>query len=226
MGDAAEHPSAMPLVFLHNFYFVRKSHTDIEISIDGKQHHPDELPLPMDFTKMYFTRYSPQPLIATLNPAHNGKISPIDLTPAVEKISLDDYDFYLKWKDQQPFIKRIIRKNEVHSVTLDFKNPFPDINSLENDIKLKGIFTIEAHPSTGYIKGEYILEKKDNHIALKMIPSKGWKPRHAKFSLFILYSVAKIFKKWPSTYEWKADISQENGEFYYMKSGWKRVNRK
>jgi hypothetical protein len=77
MGDAAEKPSSLPLVFLHDFYFVRKNGTEIEIIIDGRKHKPDELPFPMDLTKMYFTRYSPEPLIVILNKAFSGKISPI-----------------------------------------------------------------------------------------------------------------------------------------------------
>ena len=69
MGSVAENPSAMPLVLLHDFYFVRKKHTEVLVSIAGTEHKPDELPVPMDGRKMYFMRYSPEPLIATLNPA-------------------------------------------------------------------------------------------------------------------------------------------------------------
>jgi hypothetical protein len=47
MGAAAESPSAMPLVLLHDFYFVRKKHSKIEVSINGKQHQIDDLPMPL-----------------------------------------------------------------------------------------------------------------------------------------------------------------------------------
>ncbi|MDR5659886.1 hypothetical protein RH915_10335 [Serpentinicella sp. ANB-PHB4] len=79
MGAAAENPSSIPLVMLHDFYFVRKNHTNIEIIIDGRKHQPDELPLPMDWMKMLFTRYSPKPLIVTLNPAVNNPLIPLEV---------------------------------------------------------------------------------------------------------------------------------------------------
>ncbi len=72
MGDAAKNPPAMPSVLLYEFYFVRKRNTEFHVSIDEKTHQPDGLPVPMDWTSMYFTRYSPQPFIATLNPAFDG----------------------------------------------------------------------------------------------------------------------------------------------------------
>ena len=74
MGDAAENPSAMPLVLLHDFYFVRRKETEAEVSINGKQHQIDNLPVPMDGTRMTFIRYSPRPLIATCNPGFDGEL--------------------------------------------------------------------------------------------------------------------------------------------------------
>ncbi len=72
MGNAAENPSALPLILLHDFYFVRRKDTKIYIKINGKLHKPDKLPLPLNASKMYFTRYCPDPLIVTLNPAYNN----------------------------------------------------------------------------------------------------------------------------------------------------------
>ena len=69
MGHAAESPSALPLVILHDFYFVRKKHTEISISIGDRLHRHDILPIRMDGTKMTFLRYSPDLYVAGINPA-------------------------------------------------------------------------------------------------------------------------------------------------------------
>jgi len=37
-----------------------------------------------------------------------------------------------------------------------------------------------------------------------------------------LKKIAKVFKKWPSTYEWTATISIKNDQFF-MKSQWNRI---
>jgi hypothetical protein len=59
----------MPLIFLYQFYFVRRKETVIEFTFNGKVHHTDTLPLPIDGTSTLFTRYSPKSLIVSLNPA-------------------------------------------------------------------------------------------------------------------------------------------------------------
>jgi len=223
MGDAAENPSAMPLVLLHDFYFVRKKQTGIEVSIAGKQHQVDVLPIPMDWTKMYFTRYSPKPLIATLNPAFDGELPAMEVKAGEKRINSGGHDVELEWKNGKASINRITRNNEIHPVGLHFKDPFPDIHSLANNSSLKGKFEIEAHPSTGRIIGHYTVDKVDGQIKIVMVPSTGWKPQPNKFSLRFLYTVAKIFKKWPTTYEWTAYIQQRDDGPSLMRSGWERI---
>ena len=225
MGAAAESPSAMPLVLLHNFYFVRKQHSQIEVAINGKLHQIDDLPmpLPIDGTKMTFTRYSPEPLIATLNPAFDGKILCINVESGMQLHKDGNIDYYLAWDGNTPSIKRITFNNETHPVELRFTTPFPDINSLGNNTCLKGQFEVEAHPTTGRIIGHYAIEKADERITIVMIPSKGWKPRPTKFSLRLLYTLGKTFKKWPTTYKWTANIQQNPNGSYFMKSDWERI---
>jgi len=223
MGAAAENPSAMPLVLLHDFYFVRKKHTVMEVSIDGKQHKPDQLPIPMDWTKMSFIRYSPLPLIATLNPAYDGELTYIDVEKGEKNIRSGDYIFEFEWKDDLPSIRRIVRNNQTHPIELRFTSGFPDIKSLSDNVSLSGKFEIEGHPSTGKIIGEYTVGKKDDRITITMHPSKGWKPRPTKLSLRFLYTVAKIFRQWPTTYEWTAHIHEGDDGRYNMKSNWVRI---
>ena len=225
MGDAAESPSAMPLVLLHDFYFVRKKNSQIQITIDGKQHQFDDLPmpLPIDGTKMTFTRYSPEPLIATFNPAFEGEIPVVNIETGVQQHSQGNLDYFLAWDGNNPFIKRITFNNDTHPVELRFTTPFPNIHSLGNNTRLKGQFEIEAHTTTGRIIGHYIIEKSDGFITIVMIPSKGWKPRPTKFSLRLLYNLGKTFKKWPTTYKWTANIQQNAHGSYFMKSAWVRI---
>ncbi|MDR4988931.1 MAG: hypothetical protein RG741_08870 [Bacteroidales bacterium] len=84
------------------------------------------------------------------------------------------------------------------------------------------VFFIRAHPSTGRISGRYAVEMMDEKITVVMIPDKGWRPRPNKLSLRFLYTVARIFKQWPKTYEWTAHIEKDNQDFR-MTSAWKRI---
>ena len=222
MGDAVENPSSMPLVILQDFYFVRRKHSEIELSINGRQHHIDNLPIPIDRTKMTFIRYSPKPLIVTLNPAFSGTLSDISIDINQETVLSDNYEIALEWKENKAFIKSIEKKNEIYPVRMIFKNAFPNIAEMENSAEFKGSFLIESHPSTGKVKGVYNIQKTNNEISVSFLPSKGWKPKHSKFSLRFLYTVARVFKKWPATYEWTATI-HEKDNLYFMDSQWNRI---
>ncbi len=223
MGDAAESPSAMPLVLLHDFYFVRKKHTEAVVLINDKQHQIDHLPVPIDRTRMTFVRYSPKPLIATFNPAFDGKLPYIEVFAGAEKVLSGGNDVLLVWKEGKPYIRSISFNNETHPVELRFKDPFPDILTLQDNTSLQGRFEIEADRSTGRIAGHYKVDKQGGQTSIVLIPSGGWKPRPNKLSLRFLYTVAGVFKKWPATYQWTATVRDQDDGSHHMVSGWKRI---
>jgi len=222
MGAAAENPSALPLIFLHDFYFVRKKHTEIEISIAGNFHKPDELPIPMDFRKMLFARYSPEPLIATLNPAFEGKLVEIEIIENSSVVTIGSETIELAWSAGSPAIKSITRQNDTYPVKLRFEPAFPDLASLREISAIFGTFMIEAHPSTGQVSGTWSVVRIEGETIIKMTPSGGWKPRPNKLSLRFLYSIAKTFRQWPKSYEWTAKINESENGGLLMNSRWER----
>ncbi|OJF94176.1 hypothetical protein [Alkalibacterium sp. 20] len=224
MGEAAENPSALPLILLYDFYFVRKKQTDIRISINGRSHKPDELPVPMDGRRMLYSRYSPKPLIVKINPEKNEEIKLLKTTHLEKKIKTNDCDIEMKWTDYLPSIKTITRRNPVYPVTLTFDPSFPNIITLEDKDVIEGEFAITAHPSSGSIGGIYKVEKKGSVTQVKLHPSNGWMPIPKKMSLKFLYSVGKIFKNWPKTYEWTGYIKENEQQLFFIESEWKRIN--
>ncbi|WP_158860230.1 hypothetical protein [Lunatibacter salilacus] len=222
MGSVAEKPSAMPLVMLQDFYFVRRLQTDFEVFIDNVQHQPDKLPVPMDWTSMYFARYSPKPLIGRLNPEFDGLIFPVDVDQGIKTLNQGDYTFDFSWKNDSIAIQKISRVNDVHPVSITFEDAFPDIESLATNTAKHGEFTIEADPSIGTLPGDYSVENANDTIKIEL-RFDGWKPRPSKLSLYFIYAVAGVFKKWPATYVWTAFINKSEDGNYYMKSKWKRI---
>jgi len=225
MGAAAETPSALPLVLLHDFYFVRKRHTAFEISIAGKRHQPDALPVPMDFTWMYFTRYSPRPLIAALNPAFDGKLESVEVARGQAEVRAGDHMLTLDRAAARPAIYCITRPNPIHPIELRFTPAFPCLGTLEDGTYHGGSFEIEGHPSTGHIGGRYAVTKANARIEITMIPTQGWLPRPTKASLRFLYTVARVFRTWPTTYEWAACIQEQETGAYTMRSVWRRIRQ-
>jgi hypothetical protein len=113
MGDAATNPTSLPMVILHDFYFVRKNHTDIKVSINYNSHKLDGLPFLMDWQKMTFARYSPKPLIATLNPEHNGVLTNLDTVMGQKSFVKGNCNYQIEWTDQTAAIKSMSIKNSI-----------------------------------------------------------------------------------------------------------------
>ncbi len=179
---------------------------------------PDQLPVPMDCTRMPFTRYSPKPLIAMFNPAFDGEIEPLVVEVGATEIREGDVIIELTWTGDKPALKRLTCKNKVHPLVLRFEEAFPDIQTLANASRLEGHFEIEGHPSTGRIGGRYTVEKGADQMMITVVPSQGWRPRPTKFSLWFLYTIANVFRKWPATYEWTACIHKKKTSACTMRS--------
>ena len=224
MGMAAENPSAMPMILLHDFYFVRRNNTDISVKINGRNHEPDTLPIPIDFTRMSFVRYCPDPLIATLNPAFDGVLPSIPLNDELT-VRHDDHIIEMTLNRNMPEIQRISRTHNKHTVSLAFSPSFPNLESFTGDAA-EGRFEISGDPSTGFIRGEYRVVRSGSLLMLDMIPSGGWIPNESKLSVRLIYRVEPMFTQWPTTYRWSAELEQDEETGFRMTSNWERINKK
>lgn len=225
MGDAASKPSAMPLIFLYDFYFVRRKHTTFSIMIGGRYHQPDKLPMAMDWAKMYFTRYSPSPHIVMFNPAFDGIISSVQLQENMTEIKDDVQHISIEWMNGAPCIQSITIHNRIHPLTISFTPSFPSVCNLEQNTFMTGNFKISGHPSTGNLEGVYAVKSGIDEISISVDPSKGWKPNINKFSLAFMYKIAGVFTKWPKTYKWDAVLTRSDENSWKMKSEWTRTGR-
>jgi hypothetical protein len=223
MGAAAETPEALPLVILHDFYFVRQKKTDWEVSVDGRKHKPDKLPILMDGKRMYFTRYSPDPLIVTFNQAHSGAIPVLHIASGISAFVVGETSISVVWEGEKPMISGVTRKHHDRSVQITFDPPFPSLLSMAEGATEIGLFTISGDESIGTVEGYYGVMKIDGGVEMNMVPYGGWKPRPDRLSLRFLYAVASVFRKWPSTYEWTGIITWDEDQRAHMQSAWKRI---
>ncbi len=225
MGDAASNPTTLPLIFLRDFYFVRKRMTRYVITIDGKSHKSDDLPIPMDWHKMTFMRYCPNPLIATLNPDYNGILDTYDIEIGQKTHEREGCTYELEWDNQTPCVKSMRVNNNFHSLSIYFSPSFPCLNTISDSARFKGSFVISGYESIGTVSGEYIINSDGEGIRVTVVPSGGWRPRITKLSTLFLFSVAKVFKKWPTTYRWDAQLKKSPEEIWHMKSKWSRTGK-
>jgi hypothetical protein len=174
MGDAATNPSSLPLVIMQDFYFVRKNHTEIKVEINNRSHKPDVLPIRMDRQKMTFARYSPKPLIATMNPAHDGELETFELAPGQRTFEYEDHIYEIDWSNQSPSIRSFSVRNNIHLLTTSFRPSFPCLNTFPANSDFKGRFVISGHESVGTVSGEYYIQSDGESVSIRLVPSKGW----------------------------------------------------
>lgn len=225
MGDAASGPTSFPMVLLHDFYFIRKKDTVYKILIDNKNHKLDELPISMDGQKMTFARYSSKPLIAAFNPEYNGLFEPLNVRIDQNTYEKDNYIYELEWNNQTAKIKSLSVKNNIHMLKMKFEPSFPCLNSIDTNTNYEGEFVISGHESVGNISGEYSIHLKNKSVIVSVVPSKGWKPKTTKLSTWFLFSVAKVFKKWPTTYKWDCNLKKNSEDLWHMQSKWCRTGK-
>jgi len=222
MGIAAENPSGMPLILLHDFYFVRRNNTEYTVKIDSRYHEPDKLPIPMDYSRMYFARYSPDLLILLLNPAFNGKLDPLS-EPDGNTVIDGDTRYNLALNNNVHEISSLSRTHNRHTVTMVFSPSFPNLEAFTGR-SAEGVFEIAGHESAGVVRGEYTVENNDGRIRVELNPSGGWIPNEKKFSVRFLYRVVPMFRNWPTTYRWTARLNKDESGVMKMNSSWERIN--
>ncbi|PDW02263.1 hypothetical protein [Candidatus Viridilinea mediisalina] len=222
MGAAATEPSALPLVYLREFYFVRQADTEVSILIDGVAHQPDTMPMPMDGMRMYFMRYSNDPLIVTLNPEQHGPLAPLVQTSANEaEANGTSYD--LVEQHGHPAIAQMRRSLNDHEVRVSFTPPLPHLAAMADGASAHGGFQINADPMLGTLRGEYWIERRGNQVVLRATPSGGWEPNEAKWSANLIYRLAPIFSEWPRSYQWNATLDLAATPDAILQAAWQRV---
>lgn len=222
MGAAATAPSALPLVLMRDFGFVRRSGTEAHVVIDGREHALDHLPVPIDLQRMYFVRYAESPLIATLNPAHDGPIAAIDL-PDGALVDHAGARHHLERTGGRTSLASLERVLGDQRVAITFEPAFPNLLDLAPGTASEGRFTIRSDPRIGSVAGTYAVRREGDAVDVRMVPGEGWRPRERRLSVRLMYRVNAAFRSWPSTYVWDAtiDLAAEAGP--RMASAWSRT---
>lgn len=222
MGEAATAPEALPLVLLHDFYFVRRRRTEVAIRVDGELRTPDLLPLPVDGSRMYFLRYSPAPFIVTWNPARNGPLAPLRRTGPGEARD-GEVTYELLDNEGRTEIASMRRRRGPHEVVVDFGPALPHLAELRDGARAEGRFLVRGHSSTGVVSGDYRLERAGSEVRMEIHPSGGWTPAERKWSVRLMYRLVRTFREWPATYRWEATVELEGPGGATLESRWYRT---
>jgi hypothetical protein len=217
-----ENPPSLPLVLLYDFYFVRKSGTDLEIKTAGRNHRPDSLPVPMDGSWMYFIRYALDPYILNWNSAYDGLLDLLQ-PPGTGEFSYQGAVYELVQNANHFEISSMRPENGSRDVQFTFEPPFPHLTRLGDGVEVHGAFTIWMGETMGSIDGHYQVYRHGNQVEIEVHPSGGWHPRVHKWSVWFMFRVVPVFKNWSKTYRWTAKVDLSQPDAPKMRSSWNRI---
>lgn len=222
IGTLPKQPKSFPVYSLYEMAFAKRKHTDIEIRIDKVNHQPDTFPLPIDSVKSYFTRYSADTFNVDWNKNFEGQLQPL-FPGESSRTEYGNVIYELADNEGHLEIKSMSAKNNKHQVNIDFFPPVPDISCLRDGLIMNGVFAITTDGSAGSIQGEYHVKSRENETEMSIHPDKGWIPNEKRLILKLMFMIVKVFKDWPKSYQWHANIIFDATNYPVMKSGWNRI---
>ena len=224
VGSSSASPTSLPVYFLFDFYFVRRTETEVKISINGRAHKADPFPFPLNGSRVYYMRYGADAFLVDWCPAQaNAQVlKPLSFDGS-RYCGTDDTIYDIVETKDGSAIQRISSSQRNHTFTAEFHPPFPDIRQIAHHTSFRGECVLGADASAGVVRGTYEVKRDGDEALVTLSPSGGWEPRPNTFFLKFLFSVAKIFKQWPKTYLWTAKIRLGEGEQASIESGWSRV---
>lgn len=221
VGVSSVNPVALPVFFLYGFYFIRQNNTEVNIQIGDKVHNLDKF-IRIDGTKMYFARYARETVICEWNKAANSTLEGM-IVEDNKCISKSGVEYELESLEDNYCIKSMKLHGRRGGVNVKFLPSVKDIRYIKDGEKIEGSFIIIGDKSVGTIEGLYSLYNKDKEVKVTAIPNRGWIPNEKRFSLKMIYFLARIFKKWPKTYRWTANIDMRDKVNPRIESKWERI---
>ena len=204
IGATTEAPNYMPLFFLYNFDFLRKTDTDIRVQMDGEDIRQDNFPfpLPKDLQWRYYSRYSMDCHMIEFLYTGTRRLKRIQLQGAGELI---DQHFRYRFKDAN--IVSIQLRQAKHPFRIDFTEAFPNVLQLKNGESHAGCFKAMADEPMGEIAGVYSVVQNNGTVDIELKPDEGWKAVPNSWLTRILFGKNSLFAKWPKTYLYQQSIN-------------------
>lgn len=222
MGAGIKTPTFLPFFYMHGMDLVRQSGTDFTLTIDGEPYLPEKLPpVPHNRAGTYFVRYCGDPLIALLNEAYTGDLSPLAIQGTGQQCDGDTV-YMLIDNTGHTEIQRIEQHGDGHTVHITFSPPLPDLVSLADGVQVVGRFAIGTDSIESVIVGDYTITTGDGQINMTMHPTEEWWPRTGGLpakGTFLFFP--PLFRRWMVDYYWYATITCR-GETLHMTSAWEK----
>lgn len=205
MGADIDQPRSLPLVWMSRFDLLRRSRPEPFVEIDGRRATTGRLPM--------------EPLIGRRLIKVASDLFVVSLNPAIsDPTALDEPEPERRIIGDAGSTGGLVAAAGSHQVRLLFDPGFPALQP--GTEPAEGDWTVEVD-GTNLIGGLWRLLRIDSRHRIVLDVTRGWQPRGLPVLMSIVTRVAPVFRTWPTTYRWIAEIG--HGEDTTMTSRWTRT---
>lgn len=213
IGVGSKNPEFLPVFFMYDFDFIRKSKSIISCNIDGKDIKIDNFPIPMNGQARLFARYSNECELLEF-----ASTSMMEL----QEVKLDENNAYCDENVEYIFegkdvLKKVIVYFGEQKVEIHFNS------GLCVEKFCVGEFVVKPREQMGYIKGKYSVVCDDTTTTIKLSPKYGWTSKPNSFITKMILGKNSLFCSWSKKYSYEATIDLTMGK---VKANWKNGNLK
>jgi len=203
--------SFFPLFYMEKFNFVIHAGTIITIKIDNNILKPKKIPILLNGSFVYLSRYSNEPVISSINDKYDGDLKP--MVPTQKDRFIDgNMTYEITLNNSHYEIKRAVCSNSRNKVAISFSPAIPDLINLKQNITLNGKFSMETDSVTGIVAGVYQISRTTDKIEITMNPTKAYSPMTGAL--------------WVLSYKWNANITISSSGSVNMNSKWDYIGNK
>lgn len=213
IGVGSKAPDYLPVFFMYNFDFIRKSKSVASCNIDGKNIKIDSFLIPMNCQARLYARYSNECELLEFAGASMMQLQEVELNEN-NTYREENVEYIFEGKD---ILKKIRVYFDKQNVEICF-----DVG-LSLDKSGVGEFTIKPREQMGYIKGEYSVQCDDNTTTFKMSPKYGWTSKPNSLLTKMILGKYSVFCSWSKRYRYEAIIDLSDRKVY---ASWKNGNLK
>jgi hypothetical protein len=203
MGAAIAEPASLPLIWMSRFDLLRRSGPPPVVLIDGRQAGLGRLPAEA-LTRRRLIKVTSDLCAVHVCPART------DPTPlnADGEVTQDG-----------AATASIIERSGGHEVRLELDPPFPDLSV--DPGTAAGAWSISID-RVSVINGTWHVRSGGRETQVDLEVTAGWRPKGLPLLMSIVTRVAPVFRTWPTTYRWTAQIAR--GQKPTMTSSWRRTD--
>jgi hypothetical protein len=218
VGGTFATPAFFPFLWLPGMSFVPVRGTEVTLRVNGQQRTIRRLPLPVGKRRCLMARYDPDVMVCQLNP--NWVTNP-PMAPAPGTGTSQDEGLDIVEEGGRAGIAGVQVRRGDHTCAVRLDPPLPDPRALAPSARVQGTVTLQADGTTE-LQGRYELARTDGRAHLVINRIGPWRTRQRRPLLGVLFRLP-IFRRWPTTYHWRATLDLSAAPGSGWTSRWSRV---